>query len=104
MAEMAKMAAANKRAYREVVVLSTSFFFFSKIYLVVPHRRDAATGRELATLEGLRNNTSALAFSRDGRQLAAGCHDGTILTWDTNTGRHATSLLPAHGPVRRGGE
>jgi WD40 repeat protein len=56
----------------------------------VPTRRGEAdtparweTARQRATLRAYK--VSALAFSPNGRTLAAGCDDGTVRTWDTAT-------------------
>ena len=43
---------------------------------------DLATGRELGKLADPRGGVTALAFSPDGKRLAAGCADSTILLWD----------------------
>jgi WD40 repeat protein len=43
---------------------------------------DAATGKELRSLQGHRGFVSALAFSRDGARLASGSQDCTVLVWD----------------------
>jgi WD40 repeat protein len=46
---------------------------------------DAATGRELQTLRGHESDVLGLAFSPDGRRLAAGLKDSTVLIWDVKT-------------------
>jgi WD40 repeat protein len=43
---------------------------------------DAATGDETLTLHGIRKGVVSLAFSPDGRRLAAECEDGAIYVWD----------------------
>jgi WD40 repeat protein len=43
---------------------------------------DVATGRELAALEGHDSNVLSLALSPDGRRLASGLGNGTVLLWD----------------------
>ncbi|MBC7929681.1 MAG: caspase family protein [Rubrivivax sp.] len=56
---------------------------------------DVATGRELRTLVGSTGagflgggqGFTSIAFSRDGRQIAAGGYDGSIKVWDVETGR-----------------
>ncbi len=42
---------------------------------------DPETGRAVATYRGHRGPALALAFARDGRQLASGSADGTALVW-----------------------
>lgn len=55
---------------------------------------DAATGRELHTLSGMRT----VAFSPDGKLLAAGRGDGTVALWNTTTGERVHTLKNyAHG-------
>src|SRR5262249_53526423 len=42
---------------------------------------DPATGRRLGRLTGHNDNVRALAFSPDGKLLASGSDDGTIVLW-----------------------
>src|SRR5262249_54399146 len=62
---------------------------------------DAATGRELVTLEGhgVTGGVATTAFSPDGTRLAAANGDGRVDVWETATGR---SLLTARGGRRWG--
>jgi WD40 repeat protein len=69
--------------------------------LTAPHRVrvwDAATGTEVAHLEGHATDVSALAFSPDGRQLVAGMRDGSVLVWDlTSLARLPALDMPPGG-------
>ena len=42
---------------------------------------DAVSGQELLTLKGNSSNVNSIAFSPDGKRLAAGCADGTVKIW-----------------------
>jgi WD40 repeat protein len=43
---------------------------------------DLATGKELRKLQGHQSRVSALVFTRDGKQLASGSADSTIVLWN----------------------
>jgi RNA polymerase sigma factor (sigma-70 family) len=61
----------------------------------VIHLRDPATGRKLRRIPAageLPRQPQHLAFSADGRRLAATLHEGEILVFDTATGRQSASL------------
>src|SRR5439155_1696999 len=62
---------------------------------------DPRTGANLRTLRGNPGSgLSSVAYRPDGRHLAAGSRDGTVLVWDAE-GRRALSLKGEAGPVRR---
>jgi WD40 repeat protein/serine/threonine protein kinase len=55
---------------------------------------DCATGKEVATLYGLRELApSSAAFSPDGRRVAAGNWYGVVKVWDSATGKELLSLI-----------
>jgi WD40 repeat protein len=104
----------NRRMFRMASVDCMAFAGDGKMLALVSDRKivlyEVSTGAEravLATLPGGRavqpnpyNNggpdsvASAMAFSPDGRVLAAACTDGQIRLWDVVTG---AELLPATG-------
>jgi WD40 repeat protein len=53
---------------------------------------DADTGKARFRLRGFRNVVTAVAYSRDGRLLAACSRDGSVRVWDGATGRHRAHL------------
>jgi len=61
---------------------------------------DVALGRERAALRKHRAGVRALAFSPDGRTLATGGFDRSVLLWDAETGLALRTLAGAAGAVR----
>src|SRR4029077_18480009 len=57
--------------------------------------QDGQTPREL---QGNVNGVQCLAFSPDGRYLAAGCRRGTIVVWDVSSGE-ARRQLERHASI-----
>jgi WD40 repeat protein len=53
---------------------------------------DAATGEIRHRLTGYRNDVAAVAFTRDGRYVAAGGMDRVIRIWDADTGQLENTL------------
>jgi WD40 repeat protein/tRNA A-37 threonylcarbamoyl transferase component Bud32 len=61
---------------------------------------NALTGQARFTLAADRERVHGVAFSPDGKRLAAACNDGTIKVWDAATGRPAFTLRGHTAPVR----
>ncbi len=59
---------------------------------------DAATGRELATLEGHAHTVWSVAFSPDGQRITSGSQDRTIKLWDVAT-RRELGAFAGHGSM-----
>ena len=53
---------------------------------------DASTGREVAKFTGHTKEVVAIAFSPDGKQLASGSEDGTVIIRDLVTGKQTQTL------------
>ena len=54
---------------------------------------DVASGRELHKLTGFRCSVKSVAFSPDGRTVAATGNDGMIKLWDVKSGKELQSLV-----------
>jgi beta-lactamase regulating signal transducer with metallopeptidase domain len=64
---------------------------------------DSATGGLIASLPGAEAPVTSLHISPDGRRLAAGAQDGSVLVWDLTTGQEVARLAwnaPAVSCVR----
>jgi len=61
---------------------------------------DVETGQLKFRGQGHRQDVRCLAFSPDGRTIATGSLDTTIILWDVANGRHRESLLGHHGSVQ----
>ncbi len=72
----------NRRAFRDILTFSPD----GKILLGSsrPHIKlwDVDTGKRLSTLTGHTEPIETLVFSHDGKTLASGSEDGTVLLWD----------------------
>ena len=60
--------------------------------------RDGKTGEERGRLSGHLESIAAVAFSPDGRYLASGSYDHSVMVWDVQTLQRA-SVVNSHGPV-----
>jgi WD40 repeat protein len=57
------------------------------------HLWDVATGRELSSFKVGTSKVAAVAFSPDGKTVAAGTFDGPIQLWNVASGQQAGTLL-----------
>ncbi|XCN75361.1 MAG: hypothetical protein Q3M24_11725 [Candidatus Electrothrix aestuarii] len=53
---------------------------------------NAVTGKQLRSLPGQKEGVSSIAFSPDGRLLASGSSDTTIVLWEASTGKRVRTL------------
>ena len=56
------------------------------------HLRDVTTGYTVGTLTGLTGRVDGLAFSPDGKTLAASSYDKTVKIWNVKTGQELQTL------------
>ncbi|HTU93446.1 MAG TPA: WD40 repeat domain-containing protein [Gemmataceae bacterium] len=61
----------------------------------VVHLWETVTGKERDSFAGQRPEISVLAISRDGRRIASGSDDTTILVWDATAGARPNAALSA---------
>jgi WD40 repeat protein len=54
---------------------------------------DPATGKEIRRCEGLRDKVRSVAFSPDGKKLAAAARDGQVCLWDAATGKELLFIV-----------
>jgi WD40 repeat protein len=59
---------------------------------------EAATGKPLQELHGFGSSVTALAFAPDGRRLASGLANGTVLVWDVSAAAQAARRPRDLGP------
>jgi RNA polymerase sigma factor (sigma-70 family) len=60
---------------------------------------DAVTAEQSREFNGVKFVPSQIAFSRDGKQLAAGDWNGTVTTWDVATGKQVREFAGHRGQV-----
>jgi WD40 repeat protein len=60
---------------------------------------DAETGKELRAVKAYRDYVTGIAFSPDGKRLAAGSTDESVRVWDPETGDELLALDGPHGEV-----
>jgi WD40 repeat protein len=60
---------------------------------------EASTGKEVRRFTGPKDNIETVAFSPDGKTLAAGSRDGRVVLWDADGGKELLHLLAHPGPA-----
>jgi WD40 repeat protein len=71
-----------------------AFLSIGLVLMLRPHLPAQET-KEQATLKGHADFVYCVAFSPDGKMLASGSRDGTVILWDVPKGE-ATRTLQAH--------
>ena len=60
---------------------------------------DAATGKEIRTLNGHTDMVACVTFSPDGQRLASGGFDGEVKVWDARAGQETLTLKEQTGII-----
>jgi WD40 repeat protein len=60
---------------------------------------NAETDDAVLKLEGHTDIVTSVAFSPDGKRIASGSHDRTILVWDAETGEALLKPLKGHANI-----
>ena len=60
---------------------------------------DTATGLEVRSMEGHVGAVTCVAFRPDGRRLATGSADCSLMTWDAGTGKSVQTIVAHRKPV-----
>jgi WD40 repeat protein/pimeloyl-ACP methyl ester carboxylesterase len=99
--------AATGKPIRTLAESASSVFFSSDGKTIIGgtggalHMWDSETGQPVRTLEGpAGSSVCPMALSPDGKTVARGCYDGSVLLADAATGQNVRSLLGDRTPVR----
>jgi WD40 repeat protein len=60
---------------------------------------EASTGKEVRRFTGPKDNIETVAFSPDGKTVAAGSRDGRVVLWDADGGKELLYILAHPGPA-----